>query len=90
MPSPQNKAQPAPNATTQIHTGAGVLNRVMVQASAAVAADIYDNTATTGTPIFTVPASAPVGTVYNLDIPFSTGLRAVVGAGVQLTVTFNT
>lgn len=89
MPSPLNKAQPAAGATTQVLTGQGVLNRVMVQASAANACDLYDNTSTTGTPVFTVPASAAVGTVYNLDIPLSTGLRVVAGASVQLTVTYS-
>jgi len=88
MPSPLNKAQPGAGATTQVLTGQGVLNRVVVQASAAVACDIYDNVATAGTPIFTVPASAPPGSVYNLDIPLGTGLRVVAGAGVQLTVTY--
>lgn len=88
MPSPLSKAQPAAGATTQVMTGQGVLNRVMVQVSAAVACDIYDNTATAGTPIFTIPASAPAGSVYNLDIPIGTGIRVVAGAGVQLTVTY--
>lgn len=79
-------AQPAPNATTQIRTGAGFVRKIAVQAAAAVTCDVYDNTATTGTPIFTVPASAPVGTVYNLDFPFALGLRVVIGAGLQLSI----
>lgn len=88
MPSPIGKSQPAPNATTQIVTGPCTLNRVIVQAAAAAAVDFYDNTATAGTPICTIPASAAVGSVFQFDIPCAVGLRAVVGAGVQLTVTF--
>lgn len=88
MASPINKAQPTAGATTQVVTGGGMLHRVIVQAAAAVTCDVYDNTSTTGTPIFSIPASAVVGTVYTLDLPFSTGLRVVAGAALQLTLTY--
>ena len=88
MPVPQLKAQPAAGATTQVVTGAGVLHKIMVQAFGTAACDIYDNTATAGTPIFTVPTTATVGAVYDLQVSFSAGLRVVAGVGAQLTLTY--
>lgn len=84
-----SKSQPAVNIATQIVTGGALLARIVVQAAAAGVADFYDNTATAGQPIFTVPASAAVGTIYELNIPCTTGLRCVIGAvGPLLTVVF--
>lgn len=81
--------QPAINATTQLVTASLTLMRVIVQATGAGAIDIYDNTATTGTPIFSTPASPPVGTIYELGIPVSKGIRVVcAAASPQLTVVY--
>lgn len=89
MPVLESKAQPTINATTQVLTGVGLLRRIVVQATGAGLVDVYDNTATSGTPIFSMPASAAVGTVYNLDIPIAVGIRVVVAiAGPQLTVVY--
>jgi len=89
MPLSENKAQPAISATTQVLTGAGVLRRIVVQATGTGLVDVYDNTATSGTPIFSMPASVAVGTVYQLDIPMGVGIRIVVAAsGPQITVVY--
>jgi len=91
MPAPESRSQPAIAATTQVLTGVGRLRRVVVQATGTGLVDIYDNTATTGTPIFSMPASVAVGTSYELDIPIALGIRVVVAAsGPQLTVVFGT
>ncbi len=90
MAASEQKAQPAPNATTQIVTGAGRLLRVIVQATGTGVIDIYDNTATAGTPVFSTPASPAVGTVYELQIPLANGLRIVAALSApQVTVVYN-
>lgn len=64
-------------------SGGGRLCRVVVMAQGSAATDFYDNTAASGTKIFTIPASGttPVstGTVYDLQIPVATGIY-VAGA----------
>jgi hypothetical protein len=51
-------------------------------------ATVYDSLTATGTVIFQVPASAAVGSVYDVQIPFGTGLSAASaasGPGLLLT-----
>ncbi len=90
MAASERIAQPAIGAATQLVTGAARLLRIIVQATGTGIANIYDNTASTGTPIFSTPASPPIGTIYELGIPCTTGLRVdVAAAGPQLTVIYN-
>jgi len=89
VPAPENKSQPGIGATTQVLSGAGVVRRIVVQATGTGLLDVYDNTATSGTPAFSMPASVAVGTVYQLDIPIGTGTRVVVAAsGPQVTLVY--
>jgi hypothetical protein len=65
-------------ATTQVLTGRGALMGVIVRLAGTAAVDIYDNTTTTGTPIFTVPATgAATDDTYNLGLPVNLGIRVV-------------
>lgn len=83
-------AQPAIATPLQAVTGPATLIRVIVQATGAGLSHFYDNTDSTGVPIFSTPASPAVGTVYQLDIPCSVGLRIDVAAlGPQLTVVYS-
>ena len=74
-------------------TGGGRLNKVVVMAQGSAATDVYDNTAASGTKIFTVPASGTTaketGTVYDLQIPVATGIYVAGAANTSaLTVTY--
>ena len=75
-------------------TGGGRLCKVVVMSQGSVATDIYDNTAASGTKIFTVPASGTTaketGTVYDLQIPVTTGIYVAGAANTSgLTVTYS-
>lgn len=89
MASPNIKAQPVIGTPLQAVTGKARLIRVIVQATGAGLTNIYDNTASAGTPIFSLPTTPTVGAVYELDIPCTTGLRIdVLATGPQLTVIY--
>ncbi len=89
MAASELKAQPTIGTPVQLVTGPARLIRVIVQATGAGLSHFYDNTASSGTPIFSLAASPAVGSVYELNIPCSTGLRAdVAGTGPQLTVVY--
>lgn len=89
MAASEQKVQPTIGTPVQVVTGAARLLRVVVQATGAGLTNIYDNTASSGVPIFSLPASPPIGSVYELNIPCSTGLRVDVAAtGPQLTVVY--
>lgn len=81
---------------TLVKTGTGSLAKVLVTAAnGAAAINIYDATgpasgAITGTIIGVVPASAAVGSVYSLGMPFENGL-IVGGAATNgaLTISYH-
>ena len=81
---------------TLVKSGSGTLGRVLVtSANGAAAINIYDANApasgsVTGTIIGVVPASATVGTVITLGMPFSAGWL-VGGAATNgaLTISFH-
>ena len=67
-------------ATTVVKTGAGVLERIIVnKAGTGTTIVIYDNTAGSGTKIATLTSTAQNSIAYN--IRFSTGLTIVTDAG---------
>lgn len=59
-------------------TGKGMLAQVVVLAQGSAVTDIYDNTAASGTKLFSVPASGTtavaIGTVYTVQMPVATGI----------------
>lgn len=81
---------------TIIKTGSGCLAKVLVtSANGAAAITIYDASgpasgAVTGTIIGVVPASATIGSIYSLGMPFENGIT-VGGAATNggLTISFH-
>jgi hypothetical protein len=74
-------------ASTQIKTFAGELHSIVINKADAHTITIYDGTsATTGTVIAVLPASAVVGT-YIYDVTFSFGLLVVTAASYAGDVT---
>lgn len=75
---------------TVIKTGSGTLGRILVTSTnGAAAINIYDNATThSGTIIGVVAASAAVGTVYTLGMPFENGLT-VGGAATNGAITIS-
>lgn len=57
-----------------VKSGAGRLCKVIVLATGTAAVSIYDNTAASGTVVFTVPANAAAGTIYDLYVPTTLGI----------------
>lgn len=73
-----------------IKTGAGRLAKVIVTATGTGTATVYDNTSASGTVILAIPASAAVGTIYDVQVPFVTGLSVVSAtSGPALIVTWS-
>jgi hypothetical protein len=73
-----------------IKAGAGRLCRVFVNTLSA-APSTFNDAATVGGAaaanlLFTIPANAPVGSVYVLDAPFTAGLVATPGASGVLAI----
>jgi hypothetical protein len=88
MPVVGAHAEPAIGATTQVFTGKGYLQGVNVAVTGTGTTQIYDNTTTTGTPVFNLGASPAVGFI-ECRIPLGLGLRVVSGAsGPQISVVY--
>jgi len=75
-------------ATTTVKTGAGRLNRILVNTTAAGTITIYDNTAGSGTVIGVMKASI-VENSYLFNIPFNIGLTIVTAGASDLTVVYD-
>ena len=75
------------NATsTTVKTGAGRLSRiVVVLGTGAITA--YDNTAASGTVLWT-KAAVVVGDIYEIDIPATTGITVTVAASTTANVVY--
>lgn len=77
-------------AAVVIKTGAGRLCRVFVNTLSA-APSTFNDAATVGGAsaanlLFTIPANAPVGSIFELDAPFTAGLVATPGAAGVLAI----
>jgi hypothetical protein len=68
-----------------VTVGSGWLVSIVVIDDAAVATSIYDAGVladrTAATLMFVIPASAPIGTVYNVNMPYYAGIAITPGAG---------
>jgi hypothetical protein len=77
-------------AAVLIKAGAGRLCRVFVNALSAAPSTLNDAATVGGVTaanlLFTIPANAPVGTVYDLDVPLTAGLVATPGASAVLAI----
>jgi hypothetical protein len=73
--------------TTVVKTGAGVLNKVVINTTAAGTITIYDNTSAAGATIATIAVSA-IGPVFMYDLAFTLGLTVVTAAASDITVTY--
>lgn len=78
------------NATTTLQSGAGVLHtiNILIAGASSNTAQIYDNTAASGTLIGTLNTTA-LGS-YRFDAGFNSGLTIVTGTGTapNMTVTY--
>lgn len=86
-PYGSNFVNVATNTTTVAKSGAGVLQSITVNSTAAGAITVYDNTAASGTKIATLKASIAEGT-YTFNCAFSTGLTVVTAAASDITITY--
>jgi bifunctional ADP-heptose synthase (sugar kinase/adenylyltransferase) len=73
--------------TTTVKTGAGKLAALIINATAAAAITIYDNTAASGTKIATLKASVAEGS-YLYNCQFATGLTIVTAGTPDITVIY--
>ena len=79
----------ATNTTTTIKTGAGRLAKILVTSTGTGTGNCYNNTSAGGTIIAAIPASAAVGTVYDLQMPYTTGLTCISAtSGPGFTVSY--
>ena len=72
--------------TTTVKTGAGRLARIIVVAGTG-AVTAYDNTAASGTVIWTKTTVA-VGDIYELDFPATTGITVTAAAATTVNVVY--
>ena len=79
-------------AAAVIATGKGRLCKVIITTSGTAALTFYDNStngATTGNILGAIPASATVGTIYDFQTPYSTGISPSGGLNTPAyTVTY--
>ena len=71
--------------TTVCKTGAGLLNTVTVQGGTAGTIIGYDNTAASGTILFSFSSTNALAT-YTFNVSFAIGLTVVTSAATQLTI----
>lgn len=71
--------------STTAHSGKCILERIVVNSTAAGTIIVYNNTADSGAKVATLPSSAAVGG-YEYGCLCSLGVRVVTGAAYDLTV----
>lgn len=71
--------------TTVVKTGAGLLHTIVVQGGTTGTIIGYDNTAASGTILFSFDTTVALAT-YTFDISFAIGLTVVTSANTKLTV----
>lgn len=73
--------------TTTVKTGAGHLHSVVVNGGTAGTIIGYDNTAASGTILFSFDSTNALNT-YMFDVAFSTGLTIITSAATKLSVSY--
>jgi hypothetical protein len=78
------------SAATTVKITGGRLGKVTVVTSAATTSAVCDvnGACAANNTILSIPASAPAGTVYDLNWPCSAGIRVEPGAGVVLAISY--
>ena len=71
--------------TTVVKTGAGLLHTIVVQGGTTGTIIGYDNTAASGTILFSFDTTVALAT-YTFDVSFAVGLTVVTSANTKLTV----
>lgn len=71
--------------TTVVKTGAGLLHTIVVQGGTTGTIIGYDNTAASGTILFSFDTTVALAT-YTFDVSFAIGLTVVTSANTKLTV----
>jgi hypothetical protein len=71
--------------TTVVKTGAGLLHTIVVQGGTTGTIIGYDNTAASGTILFSFDTTVALAT-YTFDVSFAVGLTVVTSAATKLTV----
>lgn len=74
--------------TTLVKSGTGILNSITINTSVASAITVYDSLTASGTKIATIAASAPVGSNFEFDVAFATGLTVLTAGASDITVSF--
>lgn len=74
--------------TTVCKSGAGHLGKITVQGGTAGTIIGYDNTAASGTALFSFDSTNALAT-YTFDVVFGTGLTIVTSAATKLTVSWS-
>jgi len=72
--------------TTTVDSGPGVLHGLSINTTAAGAITIYDSLTATGTKIATIAASPAIGSYFEYDVSYSTGLTIVTAGASDITV----
>lgn len=75
-------------ATTQVHTGPGVLKKIILGETAAGAITVYDCATTANTPTLAVLKASVVEGTYEFDAPVSAGIRVVNAGNSKFTVIY--
>ena len=72
--------------TTLVRSGGGVLHTLTVNTTAAATITIYDSLTASGNKIATISASPAVGSDFQYDVAFTTGLTIVTAGAHDITV----
>lgn len=86
--SPYNYTNITTATTTVVKSGVGILKALTINTTTAFAITIYDNTSAAGTKIGTIAASAAVGSVFEYNVAFTTGLTIVTAGASDITVSW--
>lgn len=76
------------NTPTQCKTGAGVLKKIVVNAALTGTIKVIDNTTGTTANIATI-TNPTVGSVFNYECDFTTGLLIIASGTCNITVIYN-
>jgi len=72
--------------TTLVKSGTGILHTITVNTTAAATITIYDSLTASGNKIATIAASPAIGSDFQYDVAFNTGLTVVTAGASDITV----
>jgi hypothetical protein len=74
--------------TTLVKSGVGILNTITINTTAAATITIFDSLTGSGTKIATIAASPTIGSTFDYDVAFATGLTIVTAGASDITVSY--